>query len=204
MRFVKTVMMLSAAALAAGCQSTETAETESPDAITAAELYDGVSFRFKLLDLCGETLTGAVVSDDPQDVDWRGKVLTVGPITCETGPEFVMTAPLAVGEDKSRVWTIKGDAGGLSLSHAHTLKDGSPDPVTGYGGHASFKDMMNSKTPMRVNFPADQYSVDLFKENGLEASVTNVWSLEIQPGVVFAYELNREGRHFRAEFDLTP
>jgi hypothetical protein len=42
----------------------------------------------------------------------------------------------------------------------------------------------------------------MFKANGLERSVTNVWALEAD-GKIFAYELRRANRHFRVEFDLT-
>ena len=31
--------------------------------------------------------------------------------------------------------------------------------------------------------------------------MANVWAVEITPEI-YAYELNREGRHFRVEFDL--
>ncbi|RKQ68917.1 hypothetical protein DES40_1692 [Litorimonas taeanensis] len=153
-----------------------------------------VSFVDNLQTLCGKTLTGAVVSQDPQDVDWRAEALTVGPIDCT---EMGAVMPLAVGEDKSRVWTISKQENGLKLSHAHTLKDGSPDPVTAYGGTTE-----DIGTATKQHFPADNYSKTLFATHGLDASVTNVWSLEIIPNKIFAYELNREGRHFRAEFDL--
>jgi hypothetical protein len=125
-------------------------------------------------------------------------VLTVGPIVCEqSGQNTVITAPLAVGADKSRIWTITSNETQVKLHHAHTLKDGTPDPVTGYGGTT-----VDAGKATRQDFPVDEYSIKLFQENGLEASVTNVWSLEIRPGEIFAYELNREGRHFRAEFPL--
>jgi hypothetical protein len=154
------------------------------------------AFLVNLKALCGQSFTGAVVSDDPQDADWRSEVLTVGPISC-TDSASVM--PLAVGQDKSRLWTVSlADNDRVKLSHAHTLKDGSPDPVTGYGGVAA-----NAGTAARQEFPVDEYSVNLFLENGLEASVTNIWSLEIVPEKTLAYELNREGRHFRAVFDIS-
>ena len=43
----------------------------------------------------------------------------------------------------------------------------------------------------------------LFRREGSPQSVTNVWAIEIHPGRMFAYELRREGRHFRVEFDLS-
>ncbi len=164
--------------------------------LTACQPQAGNSqevFVDNLSALCGQTLTGQVVSQDEVDADWRKVTLTVGPIDC--GDKIAM--PLAVGADQSRTWFITQSEDELTLKHRHTLKDGYPDPVTHYGGTTA-----TQGTATRQDFPVDQYSIDMFLENGLNASVTNVWSLEIKPGEVFAYELNREGRHFRAEFPL--
>jgi hypothetical protein len=44
----------------------------------------------------------------------------------------------------------------------------------------------------------------MFEREGLDASVTNTWAMEIEPGKRFLYELARPGgRLFRVEFDLT-
>jgi len=32
--------------------------------------------------------------------------------------------------------------------------------------------------------------------------MTNIWSIDINPGKTMTYSLNREGRNFVAEFDL--
>jgi hypothetical protein len=48
----------------------------------------------------------------------------------------------------------------------------------------------------------DAESIALFTRNAMQVSTTNVWALEIDAGR-FAYELRREGRWFRVEFDLT-
>lgn len=163
---------------------------ESPAPQSAPE-----SFFKGLTALCGKSLSGAVISTDPQDADWRSERLTAGPVDCQSAKTII---PLAVGDDKSRVWTIsKMEDGRLHLSHAHKLKDGSPDPVTGYGGYSAAPG-----TAHRQDFPVDAHSISVFKANGLEASVTNIWSLEHIDGKLFAYELNRKGRHFRAEFPL--
>ena len=53
----------------------------------------------------------------------------------------------------------------------------------------------------RAEFPVDQFSIDMFNREGLTASVTNVWAVEIDEDM-FAYELARENRFFRVEFDL--
>ena len=58
---------------------------------------------------------------------------------------------------------------------------------------------------MRQEFPVDQFSIDMFGREGLSASLTNVWAMEIHPGQHFYYELARteSDRLFRVEFDLT-
>lgn len=155
-------------------------------------------FQTHLQSLCGHSYLGQVTSTDPQDENWRKEALTLGPVTCPDTSTTVL--PLAVGADKSRVWTLSLQDGGRALDfrHAHTLKDGSPDPVTGYGGVATSK----NSSPIRAVFPVDDYSKKNFKENGLEVSMTNVWSIDINPGKTMTYSLNREGRNFVAEFDL--
>lgn len=155
-------------------------------------------FQAHLQSLCGNTFEGNVTSTDPQDEDWRKEVLTLGPVICPNGVTTVL--PLAVGPDQTRVWTLKLQDAGQSLDfrHAHRLKDGSPDPVTGYGGVATTE---NSTSTLAV-FPVDDISKAVFAENGLQPSMTNIWSIEINPGQKMTYKLSREGRNFVAEFDL--
>ena len=58
-------------------------------------------------------------------------------------------------------------------------------------------------TAGRQEFPADAFSRDLFLRQGIPASTANVWAMEVEAGRMFAYELRRPDRYFRAEFDLT-
>lgn len=157
------------------------------------------TFQVGLQSLCGQTVTGRVTSSDPQDEDWRKEVLTLGPVSCPNAQTTVL--PLAVGSDKSRVWTLtlKDNGEALDFRHAHTLKDGSPDPVTGYGGVATNE----NSTATRAVFPVDEYSKANFAENGLTASMTNTWSITLKPGENMTYKLERENRNFVAEFDLS-
>lgn len=105
--------------------------------------------------------------------------------------------PLHVGDDRSRTWVISQTDTGLRLKHDHRHEDGSPDAVTLYGG-----DSADDSTAQRVHFPVDAESVALFEREGLAASVSNVWALEISD-TQLVYELSRPGRLFRAVFDLT-
>lgn len=152
-----------------------------------------------LQSLCGNSYQGKVVSTDAVDEDWRAEVLTLGPVRCPSVNRFEM--PLAVGANTSRTWVITGTGDSLELRHQHVLEDGSPDPVTEYGGPIQgFPKVVGAIAKM--DFPADKKTIQNFMDNGLEASVTNVWTLEISPRQTLSYELNRENRHFRAEFDL--
>ena len=186
--------VLAGAILALGITSCSNPSSSTTSA-AAAPLKQ---FQTHLQSLCGKSYLGQVTSTDPQDEVWRKEVLTLGPVTC---PDKLTTVlPLAVGADKSRVWTLRLQESGTALDfrHAHTLKDGSPDPVTGYGGVATSQ----NSSAIRAVFPVDDYSKNNFKENGLEVSMTNVWSIDINPGTTMTYNLNREGRNFVAEFDL--
>lgn len=150
--------------------------------------------------LCGHSYKGEVVSTDPQDADWRGEVLTIGPVTC-TDTERV-AIPLAVGTDQSRIWIFSESGEQIEFRHQHTLKDGSPDPVSQYGGFASVKERLESGG-IRLEFPADEQTRRIFEENDLEVSMTNVWAVELTPGDQFIYHLTRSNRDFKAVFDLS-
>lgn len=176
-----------AISLNTGCHSAN----ETQDAIATSPQEQ---FFQNLSTLCDKIYSGSVISTDPQDEEWRKEVLIITPGNCT---ETSLSIPLAVGEDTSRIWVITKTDTGLRLKHDHRHKDGTPDAVTQYGG-----DTQDRGTPTRQSFPVDDYSVALFEKEGLSASVTNVWSVEITPGERFAYELSREGRFFRAEFNL--
>jgi hypothetical protein len=176
----------------ASCALWLTACAETPAVTPLSDFHHSVQ------SLCGQSFQGQVISQDAADESWRKEVLTLGPIKCVS--DNMTSMALDVGADKSRVWSLEmmeqGQA--LEFKHAHTLTDGSPDPVTNYGGMAS-----GDSTSTRVVFPVDQESIDNFRENGLDASVTNVWSFTLAPAETLTYELRRENREFIAVFDLS-
>jgi hypothetical protein len=151
-----------------------------------------------LAKLCGKAFAGRVVSTDAADREMAAKPLVIHVARCEPG---AIRIPFHVGEDRSRTWVITRTATGLRLKHDHRHADGSPDALTMYGG-----DTATPGTAERQAFPVDAESIAMFRANGLPRSVTNVWAVELRPGL-FAYELRRpEGpdkRFFRVEFDLT-
>lgn len=152
-------------------------------------------FFKNLMSLCGQSFAGEVVSSDPQDADFAEAELLMHVDSCENG---TVRIPFHVGEDTSRTWVITNTSDGLVLKHDHRHADGTEDAVSQYGGRT-----LEAGSEYRQAFPADDYSIALFKREGLDASVQNVWALELQPGSRFTYELTRPERHFRAEFNLT-
>ncbi|WP_411816019.1 hypothetical protein [Hyphococcus sp. DH-69] len=142
---------------------------------------------------CGNAYGGEITSDDPADADYADAPLVMELRECSDNEILI---PLHIDDNRSRTWIITKTENGLRLKHRHRHMDGQLDPVTNYGGDA------NRFEQHRVEFPVDEYSVELFEKEGLTAAVTNTWALELTEGQ-FVYELFRDGRTFRAEFDLT-
>jgi hypothetical protein len=156
-----------------------------------AETHDAFFSRLKAM--CGKTYEGRLVSTDAADAAFRAPVtLQVRDCTSDT-----VRMPVQVGEDRSRTWVVTRTAAGLTLKHDHRHADGSEDALTQYGGAATAPG-----TERRQDFPADAFSRELFQRQKIPASMANVWSMEVEPGRLFAYELNRSNRRFRLEFDL--
>ena len=165
------------------------------------------AFFARLGSLCGKAFAGRVVSTDAADADMASKPLVMHVRDCGASE---IRIPFHVGEDRSRTWVVSrreilwhsretsGLSSFLTLKHDHRHSDGTPDVLTDYGG-----DTGGGGNSRRQNFPADTESRSLFMNKGNPASVANVWTMEIAPARMFAYQLRRPGRHFRVEFDLT-
>ena len=162
-------------------------------AITKSQTDPQEAFMERLLALCGKTLEGRIVSPPvPADADFAGKRLVMHVRDCSPS-EFRI--PFHVGEDRSRTWVISRTSTGLLLKHDHRHEDGTEDKLSQYGGET-----VQQGTPRRQEFPADQFSKDLFVRENIPQSVTNVWALEVEPPAFVAYELRRPNRFFRVEF----
>ncbi|KAF1711122.1 hypothetical protein CSC70_04125 [Pseudoxanthomonas kalamensis DSM 18571] len=174
---------------ASGCASTS--EPPAPaDAFLAA-----------LAAHCGQAYGGRIVANQPASATpdpFEGKALVMHVRGCAQ-PGHEIRVPFHVGEDRSRTWVLSRTASGLRLKHDHRHADGSPDAVTLYGG-----DTLTPGSASKQEFPVDAESVEMFRREGLTASLRNTWTIELQPGQTFAYQLGRpDGRLFRVEFDLT-
>ncbi|MCI1708997.1 MAG: hypothetical protein LKM32_08465 [Chiayiivirga sp.] len=159
----------------------------------------GDLFFVHLASLCGQAFAGRIVANQPTPSSpdaFEGQALVMHLRECG---EARLAIPFHVGDDRSRTWLLARTGQGLRLKHDHRHRDGTADAVTMYGG-----DTLAAGTSRRQEFPVDAESIASFETAGLTASVTNVWALELEPGVRFTYELARPaGRLFRVEFDLT-
>jgi len=153
------------------------------------------TFFERISALCGQAFEGRVVTTDAADAAFASERLVMHVRGCEANE---LRVPFHVGENRSRTWVITRTGEGLRLKHDHRDEDGSEDILTQYGG-----DTASVGSAERQEFPADEFSKQLFREHGNPASVDNIWAMEIHPGRMFAYELRRPNRHFRVEFDLT-
>ncbi len=149
---------------------------------------------------CGKAFAGRIVANEPQTGTpdaFEGKPLVMHVRGCSE-PTRELRIPFHVGDDHSRTWILTRTDDGLRLKHDHRHEDGSPDASTLYGG-----DTAQAGTAMRQEFPVDADSVAMFEREGLSASVSNTWAMEIESGKRFLYELSRPGgRLFQVEFDL--
>ncbi|NYZ62367.1 hypothetical protein [Luteimonas deserti] len=202
----------------AACGADEPADSARPapanptaDAAAAAAAADAArervpadEFLAALARHCGEAFAGRILANEPAPAPdaapdpFEGKDLVMHVRGCSE-KEAELRIPFHVGDDHSRTWILTRTERGLRLKHDHRLPDGSDDPVTMYGG-----DTRDAGTAQRQEFPVDAESIAMFEREGLAASVTNTWAMEIEPRQRFVYELARPGgRKFQVEFDLT-
>lgn len=181
---MKAVPALIVALALGGCATAPTASAD-PQQV----------FFDNLRALCGQAFEGTVTTGDAADQAFREARLVAHFRDCDTPGEIGI--PFGVGEERSRRWVVSRTETGLRLKHDHRGPDGVPHGFHLYGG-----DAREPGTAERQEFPADQASIDQFLAGDAAVSTTNVWALEMRPGEVFVYELSREGRHLRVEFDL--
>jgi hypothetical protein len=199
MKILNPALAAAAVWLLAGCAGSLSASAgaPSPDAATAP----ADRFMAAIAGHCGQAFAGRVVANVPTPSTpdaFAGKPLVMHIRGCDE-PQTQLRIPFHVGDDRSRTWVLTRTPRGLQLKHDHRHEDGSADAVTMYGG-----DTVGAGTAVRQAFPVDAESVALFQREGLAASVSNTWAMEIVPGQRFLYELSRpNGRLFQVEFDLT-
>jgi hypothetical protein len=196
-RAATVLAVITVSSLVAACGGEASDPTAVPGAGSAAA-QPADEFLARIAEHCGQAFAGRVVVDQPAVADdpFAGRQLVMHVRDCADGE---LRIPFHVGEDRSRTWVLTRTATGLHLAHDHRHEDGSRDAVTDYGGETAAPG-----TPLRQEFPVDSGSIATFEREGLAASVSNVWAMEIEPHERFLYELSRPGgRLFQVEFDLT-
>ena len=143
---------------------------------------------------CGKAYSGKVTVDNAPGDAFSNKKLVMHVRKCA---DTELQVPFHVGDDASRTWIITKTGSGLSLKHDHRHQDGTHDISTMYGGHTT-----DAGFAQVQSFPADQYSKELFVQQGIPQSMGNTWQMFIYPEK-FSYRLIRQGREFRVDFDLT-
>ena len=166
--------------------------TDNSDTVDSEDSVQDQFFA-NLTSHCGKGYNGKLVSNDEADADMVGLDMQIKFGPCS---EKEIRIPFHVGDQRSRTWVVTRTDSGLRLKHRHAEEDGSEHHQSQYGGDTS-----NEGLATRQEFPVDQFSIDLFLREGLDVSITNVWTIEVTPEI-YAYELNRENRNFRVEFDL--
>jgi hypothetical protein len=180
---------LALVALAAACgepDDPETPEAADPAVDEAAAPQD--RFWTSLEELCGQAFRGRATEVQAVETDFSDEMI-MHVRECREGE---IRIPLHVGENRSRTWILTRTADGLRLKHDHRFEDGSEEEVTQYGG-----DTTDPGTATRQEFPADRFTAELLPE-----AATNVWTIEVQPGERFTYQLRREGTDRRVRFDF--
>lgn len=192
-RLTQPILFLPLAAGLAACAPLDPVPDRREDARADA-------FLSRIARYCGQAFEGRIVANEPRPAKpdaFEGKTLTMHVRGCDD-PARELRIPFHVGDDRSRTWVLTRTKDGLRLEHDHRHADGRPDAVTMYGGET-----LDAGTAERQAFPADARSAAMFRNAGLDASVQNVWAIEVEPSRRFVYELGRpDGRRFRVEFDL--
>ncbi|MGO4222522.1 hypothetical protein AB4Y64_11800 [Lysobacter sp. TAF61] len=195
------ILSLAAAAIAtalvlSGCHSAWTRQ-ETPPASGGERQQPADAFFANLQTLCGKAFVGRIVIDEPPTpgAPFAGKALIMHVRQCEHDR---IAIPFHVGDDHSRTLLLTRTKSGITLDHDRRHRDGGEDILSMYGGKT-----VDSGSSTRQVFPIDAQSKALFQRNERSDLLSNVWTLEIEPGRIAAYERSRPGRRFRIEFDLT-
>jgi hypothetical protein len=146
--------------------------------------------------LCGQAFSGEMTRYDAElDAGWLDRAVIMHVRECSPSE---IRIPLHVGENRSRTWVLTRTEQGIRLKHDHRYPDGTEEASSQYGGHTA-----DAGSATRQEFPAGEFSRNLFLSQDHPDGVHNVWIMEIHPGERFTYNLTRPNRDFRADFDLT-
>jgi hypothetical protein len=151
-------------------------------------------FWARLQALCGRAFPGRVTTTEPGDSQLAAARLVLHVARCD--PNVVRVA-FHASLDASRVWLIARTANGFSLTHIERDENGRELVRSHYGGET-----VSPGSARRQTFPADARTRALFRREDISEAASNVWSVEIVPGQMFGYAIDRPGRHLHIAFDL--
>ncbi|MFK7885785.1 MAG: hypothetical protein AB8G16_02880 [Gammaproteobacteria bacterium] len=178
---------------AAAKEAVQTAVEKQPEVAPAPPpLSTQDQFWNALGTLCGSAYAGYLtVGTEPGDREFGEADMTMHVRDCS---DDEIRIPFHVGDNRSRTWVLRRDGDGLTLKHQHLDENGDIQEPHNYGGRTS-----ETGSARRQAFVVDAQT-----RSKLPATQYNVWAIEIVPGQLFAYELQRpeEDRFFRVEFDL--
>lgn len=190
--------LLAALALAVvSCDPGEPPEDldEEPD-VAEGVSAEQEAFWSSMQQLCGQALSGGVEAERAIENPIEDREMVMHVRVCrEDEIQIPVHVETEEGEwNRSRTWVLTREDAGLRLKHDHRHEDGSEEEITWYGG-----DTEDAGEPGRQQFHADEHTADLIPE-----AATNVWTMEIEPGERFTYQLVREGteRMVRWTWDL--
>lgn len=189
--------LLSVAIFTTGTATAASPTTTTHSVIKAAPnsiLNSQKIFFERLASLCGNAYIGKITVDNQKSDSFANKKLVMHIRKCH---ENELQIPFHVGKDASRTWIFKKTDSGLTLKHDHRLASGDYDPLTMYGGHT-----ISGGTKEQQAFPADAYSKEMFKKQGLLSAIGNTWKVTVAD-TIYTYQLTRKNRDFQVEFDLT-
>ena len=173
--------------VALGCSGSGNRQSDTP----VSQDPQG-DFWGSLQALCGQSFEGVLMESNPPDPFLYGQKFYMEVRSCENGEVRV---PFHIGNNRSRTWVFSQTGVGLRLKHDHRKEDGTEEEITHYGG-----DTLDSGTPLMQEFHADSLTASL-----IPAASTNVWTVQVEPGERFIYDLRREGtdRRFQVQFNLS-
>ena len=189
------------------------AHTSKPPTDIAAHPQE--AFWQALSSHCGRAYDGRLASNDARDANFPQRRLVAHWAQCDEERIAIAFHAMHFGAadepvwDRSRTWIVTRQGTGVgtrfTLKHDHRHADGEADAVTFYGGTSADTGGVRDQ-----DFPVDDESIALFSREGLDASLTNVWRIEVDPAgmpeAAFAYQLTRRNdptRLFRVEFDAS-
>lgn len=189
--FKRTSALTSVLGIALLSSGAAYAQVVKPAPLVSIDSHD--KFFAHIQEHCGQAYRGEVSVNNPASGGFDAE-LVMHVRVCE---DDRIEIPFHVGDNHSRTWILTKTGSGISLKHDHRYADGNYDAQTMYGGHT-----VDAGYERAQSFPVDQYSIEMFYDQGIPASNTNIWQMYIYPEQ-FTYRLIREGREFRVDFDLT-